>query len=129
MHVSELEGLASKRARVIAHSPGHGHQITRNDLRQFDPGVGALPLLARKPTNLRAKRGTSACSAIAVPRNRRQRLATPSTPDSCRKGSADDRSPRSLDICRLRPIFEEVAGLALQNLADIFECLEAHALD
>jgi len=57
----------------------------------------ALPLPARKPTSLHAKRGTSACSAIAVRRNHRRRSETPSTLDFFISKSA------ALAATRIRP--------------------------
>ena len=44
------------------------------------PRLSEPPLAARKPTALPAKRGTSACSAIAARRNPRPRSAMPSMP-------------------------------------------------
>jgi hypothetical protein len=88
--VCESQGLAACRfqfgGRILhiwALNLANRFTAVRSGLQRNAP-----PLPARKPINLPAKRGTSACLAIAVRRNHRRRWATPSTLDSSISKSA-----------------------------------------
>ena len=76
------------------------------------PRLTAPPLPARKPTGLPAKRGTSACSAIAARRNHRRRSAMPSMPhtfiskSAARLRHAPDRRARHRATAKVHAIHE-----------------------